>query len=76
MHTRLTYDNRASSILPDSQDPRLIRVLTRYYGVSAETAEELIEELPDRTSLKAIACDYRVAARAVPTSAPPLEFLG
>lgn len=42
----------------------MIATLVSYYHVSAETAEELISELSDLTSLQVLACGYRGAGGA------------
>jgi hypothetical protein len=49
----------------------MISTLVSYYRVSAESAEELITELRDLTSLKILACGYRV-----PSEPPQSEFHG
>jgi hypothetical protein len=51
----------------------MVRLLVRWYGLTAESAVEIIAELRSRKSLESLACGYRVA-RAVPVSTPPADF--
>jgi hypothetical protein len=49
----------------------MVRLLTRWYGLTAESAVEIIAELRSRKSLEILACGYRVAR-----ATPPADLLG
>jgi hypothetical protein len=54
-------------MIPNEQ----IRLLTRWYGLTPESAVEIIAELRDRTSLLCLVSPYMVRARAVVANKAP-----